>query len=230
MSDLNKPIKNENPLKIGICQLGELEERLKAFRLMNQTAVRKRYVLSREIVDTPSNVPVLKKSVEIDVPTVKLLRRYFPIDREMKIFQPDEGIVILSDMSDPNGIALSMDLVTQILNIDGGAYEGFIERVDSFGEFLQLLKKVLFPRLVIIGYLSPSRLEMEKINFVRSRHMDQYLRMIEITHSVYKKEPYFPRVRQIHLDPDDPYAWGRLIIEIIREYIRPYFSESIRSD
>ena len=33
----------------------------------------------------------------------------------MKIFQPDEGVVILSDMSDPNGIALSMDLVTQIL-------------------------------------------------------------------------------------------------------------------
>ena len=71
---------------------------------------------------------------------------------------------------------------------------------------------------------------MEKINFVRSKHIDQYVRMIEITHSVYKKEQYFPRMKHVHLDPDDPYAWGRLIIELIREYTRPYFVEQVKDN
>ena len=62
MNQINKPTsKNENPLRIGVCSLGELEERLKAFRLMNQSVTRKRYILSREVVSTPNEVPVLKK-------------------------------------------------------------------------------------------------------------------------------------------------------------------------
>ena len=74
-----------------------------------------------------------------------LLKRAFKPTHTFKTFQPDEGIVILSDMSTPAGISLSMDLVTQIMNIGGGAYEAFIDRVDSFKELNTLLQKALFP-------------------------------------------------------------------------------------
>ena len=222
-------IRSENPLCIGVSSLRELEEKLKAFRVMNQNSVKKRYILIREALTRPGHdKPLIEKSTEIDVAAVKLLSRYFDADEELKIFQPDEGIVIISDMSSPQGISFSMDIVTQIMNIGGGAYEGFIERIDSFGELLNLLKKVLFPRLLLIGCLSPERLEAEKINFIRAQRVDQYIRLIELTHSVYKKEPYFSKLnkcKQIHIDPDDPYAWGRLIIEVIREYTRGYFVE-----
>ena len=224
-----EPIRSENPLCIGVSNLGKLEEKLKAFRVMNQNSVKKRYILAREALKRPGHdTPILEKSAEIDVPAVKLLSRYFDGEKEIKIFQPDEGIVIMSDMASPQGISFSMDIVTQIMNIGGGVYEGFIERVDSFGELLNLLKKVLFPRLLLIGSLSSERLESEKINFIRAQRVDQYIRLIEITHSVYKKEPYFSKLskcRQIHIDPDDPYAWGRMIIEVIREYTRDYFIE-----
>lgn len=222
-------IRSENPLRIGVSSLRELEEMLKAFRVMNQNSFKKRYVLLREVMKKPGyDTPMLEKSAEIEVPAVRLLSRYIDKDKEIKIFQPDEGIAIISDMNSPQGISLSMDIVTQIMNIGGGAYEAFIERVNSFGELLNLLKKALFPRLLLIGYLSPKRLETEKINFVRTQRVDQYIRLIEITHSVYKKEPYFSKLnklKQIHIDPDDPHAWSRLIIEVIREYTRAYFIE-----
>ena len=225
-------IQSENPLRIGTAKLGELDERLKAFRVMNQVSAKKRYIIGREALKRPGyDEFVLEKSKEIDVSVVKLLSRYFEPDKEIKIFQPDEGIVIVSDMSSPQGISFSMDIVTQIMNIGGGVYEGFIERIDSFGELLNLLKNVLFSRLLLIGYLPSERLEAEKINFIRAQRVDQYIRLVELTHSVYKKEPYFANLnkcRQIHIDPDDPYAWGRLIIEVIREYTRGYFIEDTK--
>ena len=42
--------KKDNPLRIGVCNLDELEEKVKAFRVMNQSALKKRYILSREVI------------------------------------------------------------------------------------------------------------------------------------------------------------------------------------
>ena len=142
----------ENPLRIGTCTLDELEEKIKAFRIMNQTALKKRYMLSRDTVSAPNGEVILQTSSEIDISLAKLLRRHFSGDFQLKTFQPDEGIVIISDMSSAEGIALSMDIVTQIMNLGGGAYEGFIDRVDSFTDFLNLLKKALYPKLINIGF------------------------------------------------------------------------------
>lgn len=217
--------KKENPLRIGVCNLDELEEKVKAFRIMNQSALKKRYILSREVVTAPGGSILLSKSAEIDISRAKLLRRHFGSVDSFKTFQPDEGIVIISDMSSPEGISLSMDIVTQIMNIGGGASEGFIDRVDSFTDFLNLLKKALFPKLLIIGYIPPERLEMEKINFVRAKRVDHYVRAIELTHSTTKTQPYFPKIKQVHIDTNDPKSWGRFIIEIVREYTKPYFVE-----
>ena len=156
--------KKENPLRIGMCTLDELEEKIKAFRTMNQSALKKRYILSRDVLRAPTGESILQKSTEIDISRAKLLRRHFNGDFLLKTFQPDEGIVLISDMSSMEGISLSMDMVTQMMNVGGGAYEGFIDRVDSFTDFLNLLKKALFPKLVVIGFLPPDRLEMERIN------------------------------------------------------------------
>ncbi len=217
--------KKENPLRIGMCTLDELEEKVKAFRIMNQSALKKRYVLSRDVVAAPTGELVLQKSSEVDISKAKLLRRHFQGNHALKTFQPDEGVVIISDMSTPEGISLSMDIVTQIMNLGGGAYEGFIDRVDSFTDFLNLLKKALFPKLVVIGYLPPERLEMERINFVRARRVDQYIRVIELTHGLMKPQAYFPKIKQVHIDQADPKSWGRFIVEVVREYTKPYFVE-----
>ncbi len=217
--------KKENPLRIGVCSLDELEEKIKAFRIMNQSALKKRYILSRDAVRSPNGEMILQKSNEIDISRAKLLRRHFLGSQTLKTFQPDEGIVIISDMSSMEGIALSMDLVTQIMNLGGGAYEGFIDRVDSFTDLLNLLKKALFPKLIIIGYLPPDRLEMERINFVRARRVDHYIRALELTHSIQKTQPYFPKIKQVHIDTSEPKSWGRFIIEVVREYTKPYFVE-----
>ena len=116
-----------------------------------------------------------------------------------------------------------MDIVTQIMNIGGGAYEGFIDRVDSFTDFLNLLKKALFPKLLIIGYIPPDRLESEKVNFVRAKRVDHYIRAIELTHSAMKPQPYFPKIKQVHIDTSDPKSWGRFIIEIVRRIHQTLF-------
>lgn len=216
----------ENPLRVGVCTLDELEEKIKAFRIMNQSALKKRFILSREDLFVPGTPErLLQKGVEIDISRAKLMRRHFSGSQVFRTFQPDEGIVIISDMNEMEGIPLTMDLVTQVMNLGKGAYEGFIDRVDNFGDFLNLLKKALFPRLMLIGYLSPRSLESEQLNFVRIRRVDHYIRTIEITHGRYKPRPYFPRLKSIHIDPQDPKAWSRFVLEVIHEYTRSYFVE-----
>lgn len=219
--------KRENPLRIGISDLDELEEQIKAFRIMNQSALKKRYIVSREDIFPPGQggTPILKKGEEIDISRAKLLRRHFAGDHIFRCFHPDEGIVIVSDMNQMSGISLSMDIVTQLMNLGGGAYEAFIDRVDSFADFLNLFKKALFPKLIIIGYLPPERLETEKLNFVRIRRVDQYFRAIELTHSLHKPSPYFPKLKQIRIEAGDPKSWARFILEVIREYTKSYFVE-----
>lgn len=215
-----------NPLRIGMCSLDELEEKIKSFRIMNQSALKKRFILSREDIGV-SNIKdlILQKGVEIDISKAKLLRRYFQGSQEFKTFQPDEGIVIVSDMNEMDSIPLTMDMVTQVMNLGKGAYEGFIDRVDNFSDFLNLLKKALFPKLMLIGCLSAKSLESEQLNFARIRRVDHYIRTIEITHSKFKPRPYFPRLKNVHIDTTDPKSWSRFVIEIIREYTKSYFVE-----
>ncbi|MBU44329.1 MAG: hypothetical protein CMN76_14000 [Spirochaetaceae bacterium] len=218
--------KKENPLRIGVSTLDELEEKIKAFRIMNQSALKKRFIMSREDVRVPTNRdPLLTKGEEIDISRAKLLRRHFGGEQEFKCFQPDEGIVIVSDMNEMAGISLSMDIVTQMMNLGGGAYEGFIDRVDSFSEFLNLLKKALFPKLIIVGFLPPGRLETEQLNFVRIKRVDHYIRAIELTHSIHKPRPYFPKLKQVHIESGDQRSWARFIVEVVREYTKSYFVE-----
>ena len=164
--------KRENVLKIGYSTLDEIEDKVKAFRVMNQNAVKKRYLLTRDpIMDSQGKV-IVPKAQEIDVSAAKLLRRHFKGGDMFKVFQPDEGIVIISDMSTMEGVSFSMDIVTQIMNLGGGAYEGFIDRVDSFEEFIVLLKKNLFPRMIIVGFLPKEKIQTEIINFVKVKRLD----------------------------------------------------------
>ncbi|NCN08699.1 MAG: hypothetical protein GW938_02520 [Leptospira sp.] len=224
--DQNKKSR-ENVLKIGYCSLDELEEKVKSFRIMNQNAAKKRYIITREPILDSNNKPILNKAQEIDVSSAKLLRRHFKGNHIIKTFQPDEGIVIISDMDSPEGISFTMDIVTQIMNLGGGAYEGFIDRVDSFTDFIELLKKNLFPKLIIVGYLPKEKIQNETINFVRVKRIDNYIRVIELTHSGYKPQSYFAKMKQVNLSQEDPKSWGRFVIEIIREYTRPYFIEEV---
>jgi len=220
--------RRENVLKIGFATLDEIEEKVKAFRVMNQNAIKKRYIISRDPIFEPGTAKILlQKAQEIDVSATKLLRRHFKGSDQFKVFQPDEGLVIISDMSTMEGVGFSMDIVTQIMNLGGGAYEGFIDRVDSFEDFIELLKKNLFPRLIIVGYVPKERLQNEIINFVKVKKIDNYLRAIELTHSLHKPGSYFPKIKQVLISQEDARSWGRFVVEIVREYTRPYFVEEV---
>lgn len=219
-------IDQENPLRIGINTLDELEEKVKAFRIMNLSSLKKRFLLSRENVFIPNtNQIILEKGKEIDIHKVKLLRKYYEGNHIFKTFQPDEGIVLISDMNTKESIPLSMEILTQLMRIGKGAYEGFIDRVENFEECLKLIKKTLFPKLMIVGYLSIDNLENEKLNLIRIRRMDQYIRILEVLHKKSKPIPYFPKLKNIFLDSDDPKKFNRFILEIIQEYNKGYLVE-----
>ncbi|MFN3603248.1 MAG: hypothetical protein ACK4UJ_00915 [Leptonema sp. (in: bacteria)] len=216
----------ENPLRIGIHTLDELEEKVKAFRVMNSSSLKKRFILSRENVFIPNTEQILLgKGKEIDINDIKLLRKYFSGDKVFKTFQPDEGIVLVSDMNTKESIPMSMNILTQLMSIGKGAYEGFIDRVDNFEECLKLLKKTLFPKLMIIGYIPLEDLENEKLNLIRIRRMDQYLRIIEVIYKKIKPIPYFPKLKNITLDTEDSENTNKFILEIIREYNKGYLVE-----
>lgn len=217
----------ENVLKIGFATLDEIEEKVKAFRVMNQNAIKKRYIITRDPIFDGNGKTLLQKAQEIDVSAAKLLRRHFKGSDSFKVFQPDEGLVIISDMTTMEGVTFSMDIVTQIMNLGGGAYEGFIDRVDNFEDFNTLLKKNLFPRMIIIGYLPKEKIQTEIINFVKVKRIDNYIRALELTHTLHKPASYFPKVKQVNISQEDPRSWGRFVVEIVREYIRPYFVEEV---
>lgn len=215
-----------NPLSIGETTLIELEEMIKAFRIMNGTSEKKRLVLSR------NNIPLRKASnrvinscTEIDLALAKLLRRNFGANYRLNIIKPDEGIVIVSSMKSRSGIPLSIDLVTQIMNIGGGIYEGLINRVESFEDLIVLLRGKFYPKLVIVGCLPQERLLTEYTNLVKAIKLDAYLRFLEINHDKLKPKPYFKRLRQVDINTEDANCWGKYLIEVIREYTRPYLTE-----
>jgi hypothetical protein len=224
-TELNRKSR-ENILKIGFNTLSEIEDKVKSFRIMNQNAAKRRYIITRENIRDNSQKIIIPKAAEIDISATMLLRRQFKGDTIFKTFQPDEGIVIISDMATMEGVTLTMDIVTQIMNLGGGAYEGFIDRVDSFTDFINHLKKALFPKLIIIGYIPKERIQSEMINFVRVKRIDNYLRTLELTHSIHKPQGYFPKIKQVPIN-EDPKSWGRFVVEIVREYTKPYLIEQV---
>jgi hypothetical protein len=120
-----------------------------------------------------------------------------------------------------------MDLVTQVMNIGGGAYEAFIDRVDSFKEFVALYNKALFPKLAIVGYIpiQPERIKEELAFYQLITRTDPYIRMLEILHAQIKPQPLIPRIRNLVISPEDRDSWKRFILEIIAEYTKPYSIE-----
>ncbi|MCB1146372.1 MAG: hypothetical protein KDK38_06185 [Leptospiraceae bacterium] len=218
-------LRSSNVLKIGNSTLKELEEKVKAFRTINLNVRKRRFIIAREnITDNSGNI-IVKKGEDIDLSKVMLLKRHFRQDQAIKTFQPDEGIVIISDMSSPQGIQFSMDIVTQVMNIGGGAYEAFIDRVDSFKELLGLYNKALFPRMVLIGFVAADKVQEEMAGFHVISKADPYIRMLEIVHSTLKTTQVIPRIRAIPIQQDDRDSWKRFIVEIIQEYTKPYSIE-----
>lgn len=217
---------SSNVLKIGISDLDSLEEKVRAFININLTVRNKRFVISREEITDAEGKTILQKGEDIDIPKVKLMKRLLK-GKVIKTFQPDEGVVIVSDMSSPAGIQLSMDLVTQIMNIGGGAYEAFIDRVDNLREMSALLKKSLFPKLIILGYISEEKKQEDEMIFQAIRRADPYLRFIEIVHTQIKPQAVFPVMKQIVISPSDKDSWKRFILEVINEYTKSYNIEEI---
>lgn len=217
---------SSNVLKIGISDLDSLEEKVRAFININLTVRNKRFVISREEITDAEGKTILQKGEDIDIPKVKLMKRLLK-GKVIKTFQPDEGVVIVSDMSSPAGIQLSMDLVTQIMNIGGGAYEAFIDRVDNLREMSTLLKKSLFPKLIILGYISEEKKQEDEMIFQAIRRADPYLRFIEIVHTQIKPQAVFPVMKQIVISPSDKDSWKRFILEVINEYTKSYNIEEI---
>ena len=97
-TELNRKSR-ENILKIGFNTLSEIEEKVKSFRIMNQNAAKRRYIITRENIRDNSQKVIIPKAAEIDISATMLLRRQFKGDTIFKTFQPDEGIVIISDMA-----------------------------------------------------------------------------------------------------------------------------------
>ena len=220
-------IRSSNILRIGSSTLVELEEKVKALRTINLNVKKRRFIITREDIKVASGDVIIPKGSDLDISKVMLLKRHFKPDHQIKTFQPDEGIVLVSDMSTPVGIQFSMDLVTQVMNIGGGAYEAFIDRVDSFKEFAALYNKALFPKLAVVGYIPPQveRVKEELAFYQLITRTDPYIRMIEIMHTQIKPNPIIPRMRSLAINPEDRDSWKRFILEIITEYTKAYSIE-----
>ena len=214
---------------MGITGTEELEEKIKAFRTINASAIKKRFLLSRQELAIPGGDEVLlEPGMEIDMPKAKQVRRHYHGSTPLKTYQPDEGIAVVSDLSSPEGAALTMQIMQYLSTLGGGRYEAFLDRTDTFSELLQLIKQSLFPRMVIIGYFPHDRLRMERLNMVRLRRYDTFIRFLEVTHSELKHSAGFPAIKQIRIDPVDPDAgWDTFLNVVCREYKKPYYVEEL---
>lgn len=218
-----------NPLRMGITGTEELEEKIKAFRTINGSAIKKRYLLSRQkLTDQSGQELLLEPGTEIDMAKAKQIRRFYHGSMELKTYQPDEGISVVSDLSSPEGAPLTMEIMHSLSTLGGGRYESFIDRVDTFSELLQLIKKSLFPRMVIVGYFPHDRLRMERVNMIRLRRYDTFMRFLEVTHSEWKHSAGFPSIKQVRINPGDPEAgWDSFLNVVCREYQKPYYVEEM---
>lgn len=217
----------DNPLRMGITGTEEIEEKIKAFRTINGSSIKKRYLLSRQSLSVPGGEEVLlEPGMEIDMAKAKQIRRYYHGSVPLKTFQPDEGIAVVSDLSSPEGAPLTMEIMHGLSTLGGGRYETFLDRTDTFSELLHLVKMSLFPRMVVIGYFPHDRLRMERLNMIRLRRYDTFIRFLEVTHSEWKHSAGFPAIKQVRVDPADPDAgWDAFLNVVCREYKKPYYVE-----
>lgn len=223
MEDVHK----ENILNIGIATLRELEEMVKAFRLMNQYAQRKRFVISREDIRDPDGNILVEKARDFTIPALKLLQRIYKGDHFMKIFSPEEGIAVISDARTEYGKAFSESLNRQVINIGGGVYEAFIDSLNSLHDLFALFRKGHSPKLVVIGYLSVKSLQAELDMFSELKRFDPYLRFLDILHADVKPKSFIRDVPNFMIDEKDEKTWHKFVIRLIREYTKPYFVEEI---
>ena len=222
-----KPIESSNPLSLAICSIDILENRLKQIQTMNRIATKKRFVLSRQdIVDTNGKL-IVKRAQEIDLPLIKRLRYFLPGNTIIKIFQPDEGIVIVSDFSDKQGISFSMDIVTQVMNIGNGAYSAFIERVNSFYALIPLIKKSLFPKVILVGYIPKQDLQESKEDIMEIYKIDPFLKYIILTQSNNEALGLFPidasiSFKSILVENAKRDSWNDAMQVLVDEYKASY--------
>jgi hypothetical protein len=218
--------RQKNVLKIGINTLEELDLKVKAFRYINPVSRQKRFILaSEDIIDEDGN-QIAAKGDELDAAKIMLMRRYFKPTKSFKTYQPDVGIVLVSEMKGGDGVQLTMDLVTNVMNIGRGIYQSLIERIDSFAELNNLLKvKKLFPRLIIIGYIPNEKLNEEHQIFQIIQKNEPYIRMMEVLHSPAKQKPLFPKLINTTIIPNDKAALTKFYITIIQEYTKDYSIE-----
>jgi|YNPMSStandDraft_1061717.scaffolds.fasta_scaffold11928_4 hypothetical protein len=218
--------KQLNILRIGIANLPELEELVKAFRLMNQYSKRRRFIVSREdLKDTYGNI-IVEKAHDINISVVKLLQRNFKPDTDFKIFSSDEGIAIVTNTESPNAKEFSSQLIATIEGIGGGIYKPFIDTVSSFYELFKLFEKGLSPKLVVVGYIPVKQVAQEVSMYNEIKKYDPYIRILDITHDELKPKSFLKGATIFHFDKD-PKVWHRLLTKIIQEYTKPYFMEEI---
>lgn len=231
-----------NPLGMGVCSVDEIVDRVRAFRQMNSGSIRQRFILSREDIPDPENDKnfLLSRGDEIDLNQAKNLVKLLPPGYFIKTYQPDEGITIISDSLSQEGASLTMEIYNRIYGLGGGKYEAFIDVVDSFSEFLRLVQKALFPRLILVGSISADRLEMEHVHFIRAKKFDEFFRIMEVSDSRWKPAGFFSRIKQVKIPPSQatgrdkkkesaivvpPMEYDEFQRSVIREYTKPYFFE-----
>jgi len=186
--------RQKNVLKIGLSTLGEIEEKVKAFRIINPASYQKRFIVAaQEIKDKEGNI-LIAKGEAIDLAKVIMMRRFFAVGDVFKTYQPDVAIALVTEMNSPEGIKLSMDLVTNIMNIGRGLYQTMIERIDSLADLNTMLQgKKLFPRLIIIGHIPVEKLahEMEMFKIIRKNEPYKLLQGYKyLMKSKYSKNNY----------------------------------------
>lgn len=215
----------QNPLRMGIASVDELEEISRAYRLLNKECLKKRYIISRENVLNDQEKAIIMKGSDIEIDRVKELKKKYTGQHVLKIFQPDEGICIVCDKTEANARELERRIYHHLMRLGGGTYEGFYDRVGSLYDFLNMFIKALFPKLVIIGSIPYDLLEMERINLNRVQRLDPYIRFIEIGHYELKPFPLFKGVKYFKIENEDEENWSEFLREVIREYTKPYFVE-----
>ena len=218
-------LKDGNPLRIGIASLQELEEMVKSYRIMNKSCLKSRYIMSREELSDQEGHVYLDKGEDIEVRHLKAMRKNESGHFMVKVFLPDEGIVTISDHTEQDGKQLEQRTYHHIMRLGNKAYEGFIDRLGSLNDFLNLFTNALFPKLIIIGLIQTDLLEMERKNLARIKRLDPYLRFLEITHYQLKPFPLIPGVKSIHISEESDKEWNIFLEGVITEYTKPYFVE-----
>lgn len=218
--------KHINILRIGISNPAELEEIVKAFRVMNQYSKKRRFVVSREDIKDSNGAVIVEKAHDINISVVKLLQRHYKPDTVLKVFSSDEGIAVVTNAESLTGKEFSLHLKTTIESIGGGIYKPFIDTVSNFHELFKLFEKGLSPKMVVVGYIPVKNVAQEVSTYNEIKKYDPYIRMMDITHDELKPKSFLKGSPVFHFDNSDK-VWHKLISTIILEYTKPYFFEEV---